>query len=1757
MPTTYNKNSLSTTYKDDWEEGKGFHKILFNSGKALQARELTQLQTIIQKEIERLGQNVFKGGAAVNAGSTQIDSKVRYVKVSSFTASDPSLSFSDIPVGLELTGTTTGVEAKVVESISAVNSDPNTIYVQYTSQGTQTSGATTTEFSPTENLVGGGWSFTASEVGSGTKFTADEGDYFALGHFVHASKQSIFLSKYSNSGVNASVGYKVNQDIVSVSDDSSLYDNSGDTPNTSAPGADRYRITLTLVNEADVAADETFIKIASVENNIIVDTVTSFEDYNEINNVLATRTYEESGNYIVEPFFIHMEENSDVNKLDLIVSSGTAYVKGHRAYKPSSTRLVIPKPVKTETVTNNSINVNYGNYFMASSAAGLPDLFSDVNLYNSSNVNIGSAKIKSVEKDGAQLRVYLFDIAMSSGEFRDVASVGDGSLNSLVAVTTTEQGLKLQDAVNNNLLFDLPRPRPGTLTSISIETQRAFSIPPTGPTGQATISVSGSESFTNTSSWIIAYDNNAIESGTIVLSSSDQIATISGLTPNISGYKVYAIVNNSSGAVATKNLVETAGQQYTLTTSGGMQYIDLGQYDVHSITQITSVDVNGEDLSGMFIFDNGQRDNYYQHGRLILKSTDTPSTSIFVKFKYFQRTSSGNFYSAQSYGGIDYKDIPSYTQKDGTKVSLRNVLDFRPDKAPNGTLSNTKELPLNATNLTADVQYYLPRADKVIIDQNGEVSVLMGEQDEHPKFKTTPENALTLYKVILNANTFGPDDIKVTPVEHRRYTMADIRDLEDKIDKLEESTSLSFLELESKLSQLFDSDGNLRLESGFVVDNFSDQIGSNTTSPEYLAAIDPESRTLRPGFDEDNVRLIIDQSASTNVSVRGDNVYISYDSASWKFNTLASKSIPVNPFNSHPYVGEITLSPSSDDWKVTGTPSNYAVNGANTFDNNEALLWNGWQWNWSGRSAEDIHQPPERFVPRNRQFGAFGRTSLIEMDQYYSDQSTSQNRTSSSGHVNRVFFSETIRSRYGNRYVDCALIPWIRSKKIFFKVSGLKPNTTFIPYFDGKRFDDWCREEASFVRVSDTTDDLGNTYASISITSHPDGSTPLVSDEKGEIIGSFFIPSSTDNRFRAGRKEFKLLDITENDYNAAGSKAVAFYNTAGLFDNNQQNITSTREPEPVSPISNNLSFPLSYRGRDITSYLDGIGAADVLLYEPHLVGNSQQQVAGVTAASYTGDMSVILSDYVNTDENQLSSSSSEAVSVVDNPMAQSFYVDNQFGVVLTKINLFFSAKDDHLPVSLKLRPMINGAPSTQVSVPGSAVTLNSSDVNVVAETSTTLLSEVQTAPTTFTFEEPIYLAPWTEYALVLSSPSSDYKVYVGDAREYVLGSTSKLVTAQEATSNFFMPQVGTTWAPSSTMNLMFETKRASFKSNGSLLLKNVNLPGKLLEENPIKTTANSSIVFVKHRCHGLDVGEQAIISGLTATDTYADILGSAINGTHTITAADINGYSFDVGSNATVTSSIGGGDVIAGRNIQYNVLNPQIQQIIPNSTSTVISSKTTSGKSISGSETKYVRDAHYSRIALSENVTFPNPRIIANLTNETTSLSGNSSVSIKVDLKSGNDYVSPIVDLQRCSMILVGNCIDDNSTISPVAETHPRDGTAGAKHVTTVYDLVNDAVGMQILFNYNVPSEADLDVYYRTATDGVDIEDEDWVYQDTESALVKTEDASVYSEAQALPGGIAGSLAAFNKAQVKIVMRSTNTSAVPTVKDLRIKFLTT
>ena len=81
MATTLTDTTFNTTYKDDFLDSDNYHRILFNSGRLLQARELTQLQTIIQKQIERFGNNVFTEGGMVKAGGVNVNNAFEFIRI--------------------------------------------------------------------------------------------------------------------------------------------------------------------------------------------------------------------------------------------------------------------------------------------------------------------------------------------------------------------------------------------------------------------------------------------------------------------------------------------------------------------------------------------------------------------------------------------------------------------------------------------------------------------------------------------------------------------------------------------------------------------------------------------------------------------------------------------------------------------------------------------------------------------------------------------------------------------------------------------------------------------------------------------------------------------------------------------------------------------------------------------------------------------------------------------------------------------------------------------------------------------------------------------------------------------------------------------------------------------------------------------------------------------------------------------------------------------------------------------------------------------------------------------------------------------------------------------------------------------------------------------------------------------------------------------------------------------------------------------
>ena len=297
MATTLTNTTFSTTYKDDFRDSDNYHRILFNTGKALQARELTQIQTFLQNQISRFGNNIYKEGAVVKPGGANLNQKYEFIKLNTTVNSLPP--DTSIMIGQVFTGSTSSIQVKVLQVLQATGSDPATIYVQYINTSSATAGASTIRMTPGENMTGSGSALnvtltvqTANTVtnpatGVGILATLKSGIYYARGHFVFTEDQSTVISKYSDV-VSTDLGFKAVEDVVTVSDDTDLYDNSGAVPDISAPGADRYRIRLTIVERKDVAADENFIHVATIKRGIIYNAITLSDAFNVPTKIAAS-----------------------------------------------------------------------------------------------------------------------------------------------------------------------------------------------------------------------------------------------------------------------------------------------------------------------------------------------------------------------------------------------------------------------------------------------------------------------------------------------------------------------------------------------------------------------------------------------------------------------------------------------------------------------------------------------------------------------------------------------------------------------------------------------------------------------------------------------------------------------------------------------------------------------------------------------------------------------------------------------------------------------------------------------------------------------------------------------------------------------------------------------------------------------------------------------------------------------------------------------------------------------------------------------------------------------------------------------------------------------------------------------------------------------------------------------------------------------------------------------------------------------------
>jgi hypothetical protein len=454
MPQQTNLNV--SPYFDDFNSDNNYSKVLFKPGYPVQARELTTLQSILQNQIEKFGQHFFKEGAKVIPGNTGYNAQYYAVELNNSYLGVPVEAYVSQLIGTKITGQTSGVTAVVDNVLFAANSERGnlTLYVNYLSSSTANNSTKT--FSDGEGLLAGstinsgllgnstiqaGQTFAITLANSatsiGSAFTITEGVYFVRGQFVRVATETLILDQYSNTS-NYRVGLFVNEEIITPDIDESLNDNSQGFNNYSAPGADRFRISVSLFKKSlDDFNDNNFVELASVTAGVLKSQKTT-TDYSNLTDELARRTYAESGDYCVTPFDVSVKESlndqlgnrgifnvgqftygGSVPTDDLAVyqiSPGKAFVRGYEIETISPTFLDVPKPRTTKTLENQAINYNTGPTLILNRVYGSPVIgIGNTYVLSLRNERVGISQTIAPGKEIGVSRIY--DFRLESGSY--------------------------------------------------------------------------------------------------------------------------------------------------------------------------------------------------------------------------------------------------------------------------------------------------------------------------------------------------------------------------------------------------------------------------------------------------------------------------------------------------------------------------------------------------------------------------------------------------------------------------------------------------------------------------------------------------------------------------------------------------------------------------------------------------------------------------------------------------------------------------------------------------------------------------------------------------------------------------------------------------------------------------------------------------------------------------------------------------------------------------------------------------------------------------------------------------------------------------------------------------------------------------------------------------------------------------------------------------------------------------------------------
>jgi hypothetical protein len=1001
---------------------------------------------------------------------------------------------------------------------------------------------------------------------------------------------------------------------------------------------------------------------------------------------------------------------------------------------------------------------------------------------------------------------------------------------------------------------------------------------------------------------------------------------------------------------------------------------------------LTSLDSPSFDISSNFTFINGQKSTHYDYGYLIRKNDSlepTKKLKIYFSNGYYNSSDIGDITTANSYSSFNYsseiKNINSYRTTDIIDIrpvvstpsiieGSRSPFEFYGREFNQSGNSASNILASDETILTS-FSYYLGRVDRVFLSKDGTFQVKYGTPSDKPQKPVDVDNAIEIATITLPPYLYTPSQASVKFLEYKRYRMVDIKQLENRIKSLEYYTALSLLETNTEALFISDSDGLNRFKSGFFVDNFT-SFKAQENGIIFKNSIDKANKEIRPTHYTTSIDLTpgpvinLDSTADLstepiegiNIRKTGDVVTLDYAEVEWLKQQFATRSESVTPFLISFWKGSVELTPASDTWvdpvnlkaKEIEIAGNYAEVLANAtltlnVDPNTGLapaIWGVWDETWTGTEESQPYVKPKVDVSGGQWIGGSGSRAIYGTQVTTTFEETWKD-TNEVGTAERQGTQQSVvevfdKTSLGNRVVNTAIIPYMRSRNVQFIAKKVKPSTQMYAFFDGKDVTKYCIPKLLEITMISGTFQVGETVIGTSTPTGliPPAILPNLPSIKFRVAqanhreGTYDSPSNVypENPYVSGQilpatysststilnvDTFSLAYEVQGDY---GGWIESGMTLVGDTSKASATITQVRLISDISatlsgclyvPDPNNPDHPRFETGTKMFTLVNNSSnnqntattVAEQSFISSGTIETVQESIISVRNAIIenkpvfdTKNISRLLSSDLVSSVQVGTPLSEQVIIGYNDPLAQSFLIEDSTGIFLTRCDIFFKSKDDNdTPVSFQLRTMENGFPTTKV-LPFSEVFLNPDQIQISSDGS---------VATSFVFKSPVYLEGGKEYCMCLASNSTKYSVYISRVGETDLISQT-FISNQPYLGSLFKSQNASTWEASQWEDLKFTLYRADFIDSGSVEFYNPQLTENnkqvaLLMPNSLNMSSRRIRVSLSSTISdpGLVQGNTVSIEGALGTGNYVGNAGQ-ISGELNIINAGI-GFTPNVG----------------------------------------------------------------------------------------------------------------------------------------------------------------------------------------------------------------------------------------------------------------------